>query len=202
MGEVQHEYPDVFITSDTVKAINTALVGFKKQMGKVAKTSNNPFFRSAYADLPTILDAVKEPMVDNGLTLNSFPVGDNHLVTRLSHVSGEFMQGLFYMKSVKDTPQDRGSVITYMMRYATGAALGLSIDKDDDGNKSSGRAATKRTATKVKTLLVDMDDPIKESMIKFVKDGKATAVEGKMANYKDSPNKKAVRAELDKLKNK
>jgi hypothetical protein len=52
------------------------------------------------------------------------------------HVSGEWISATYEMKPTKDDPQGAGSVITYQRRYALGAALGLNIDEDDDGNKA------------------------------------------------------------------
>ena len=184
--EQTFNYPDVFITSESTTKIVGALLIFNKEMGVVGKTSKNPFFKSNYADLPTILKATKEPLEKSGLTLSHFPVGDNRLVTRLSHLSGEFYQSMSYMKSVKDTPQDRGSVLTYMMRYAVGAVLGLSIDKDDDGNSST------RAATPSKPLFKTMTPAIKDAMLKYVEDGTFDSVQKQLPKYSLNANKNVV----------
>ncbi len=189
----------LFETSPSQKNLIGALVSFHQEMGKVAKKSKNPFFRSDYADLPSILDAIKQPLLKNGLVLTHLPLGDNNLMTRLMHESGEYQQGIFYMKSVKDTPQDRGSVITYMMRYAVGAYLGLSIDKDDDGNKGTGNAPKKsyqkKAVSKPKSLAI-MTEAIKNTMVDFVKEGKSDLVKSKLGAYEDSEFKKFVVAEI------
>jgi hypothetical protein len=126
-------------TSESIKQIAEALVGFHSEVGKIAKDAKNPFFKSKYASLSGILDAIQEPLVNNGLSLVQFPEGENGLTTRLCHKSGEWMEASYFMKPVKDTPQDRGSAITYQRRYAVGAILSLNIDEDDDANKASGR---------------------------------------------------------------
>ncbi len=177
-------YPDVFKTSDEVDKITTALLAFNKSAGVIKKGSKNPFFKSDYADLPSIMIGIKPHMEKANLTINHFPVGDNRLVTRLSHSSGQFFQGLFYMKSVKDTPQDRGSVITYMMRYAVGAYLGLSIDKDDDGNK--GSHAPKQPTVK------SLTDPIKDVMLSYIADGNVATVKKQLSNYGSNANKTII----------
>ena len=181
--EQQFNYPDVFVTSEKTVEIAKAMLEFNKEMGVVAKTSKNPFFKSNYADLPSILKAIKEPMEKTGLTVNHFPVGDNRLVTRLSHSSGQFYQSMNYMKSVKDDPQARGSVITYMMRYAVGSVLGLSIDKDDDGN-----IATRP----VVSVLKSMTPVIKDAMLKYVEDGNLEAVNKQLPKYSPNSNKTLV----------
>jgi len=124
-------------TSSSVKEIASALLGFHKQMGKIGKTSSNPFFKSKYADLPTILSAIADPLSDNGLTVVQFPEAEHGLTTRLLHVSGEWMESTYFMHPTKNDPQGAGSVITYQRRYAIGAILNLNIDNDDDGNKAS-----------------------------------------------------------------
>lgn len=126
-------------TSESIKQLATALVGFHKEVGKVAKDAANPFFKSKYAPLSSILDAIDGPLVNNGLSVVQFPEGENGLTTRLVHTSGEWMEATYSMKPAKDDPQGRGSAITYQRRYAVGAVLSLNIDEDDDGNKASGR---------------------------------------------------------------
>lgn len=135
-------------TSETLNELATALVGFHKAMGKVKKEASNPFFKSKYASLPNILDAIREPLTANNLTIVQFPTGENELTTILMHASGQFMQSSYVMKPVKNDPQGIGSCITYQRRYAVGAILSLSIDEDDDGNAASTPA---KKAEPVKT---------------------------------------------------
>lgn len=125
----------------TEKLTNLALALFKfhSEMGKIGKTSSNPFFKSKYADLPTILDAISEPLQNAGLVLLSIPDGEG-LTTMLIHTeSGEFINANAIMRPVKNDPQSIGSAITYQRRYSIGAILNLNIDEDDDGNKASGK---------------------------------------------------------------
>jgi hypothetical protein len=124
-------------TSESIKSIAAALIGFHKEVGKIGKDSKNPFFKSSYASLSNILDGINEPLVNNGLSIVQFPEGDNGLTTRLCHSSGEWMESTYSMKPAKDDPQGRGSAITYQRRYAIGAILSLNIDADDDGNQAS-----------------------------------------------------------------
>lgn len=181
----EHIYPDVFITSESTTKIVAALLAFNKAIGVIDKDAKNPFFRSDYAPLPTILKDIKKPMSDAGLTLNHFPVGDNRLITRLSHSSGEFYQTVFYMASVKDTPQDRGSVITYMMRYAVGAILGLAIDKDDDGNSGTGKVPQQKQA---EPTLKQLTPVVKDTMLKYIADGNIDLVRKQLPKYSAGAN--------------
>jgi hypothetical protein len=124
-------------TSPSIKEITAALLEFHKEVSSIPKNSTNPFFKSKYADLSTILKTIETPLLSNGLVLTQWPEGESGLTSRLLHVSGEWMESTYTMKPVKSTPQDAGSAITYQRRYAIGAILSLNIDEDDDGNKAS-----------------------------------------------------------------
>lgn len=124
-------------TSESIKELAASLCKFQGSVEKIRKTENNPFFKSKYADLSTILDAIREPMFENGLSFVQCPTGEDQLTTILMHTSGEWIKSRYTMKPVKNDPQGRGSAITYQRRYALSAILGLNIDEDDDGNEAS-----------------------------------------------------------------
>ena len=188
----EFQIPSVFECSPDQENLAKALVKFNDSMGKVAKTSANPFFKSKYAALPDILDAIKQPLIESGLSLSHAPAGDNCIVSILRHTSGEWQRSVFYMKSVKDTPQDRGSVITYMVRYAVGAILNLSIDIDDDGNKGTFGKTSNTPAAPPIPVLKQMTKGIADAMLKYVEDGNLEAVEAKLPLYKDGKYKQSV----------
>ena len=123
--------------SESIKEIATALCKFQGEVDKIKKTELNPFFKNKYADLSSILDVIKRPLTDCGLSFVQFPVGKYGLDTMLMHASGEWICASYEMKPTRDDPQGAGLVITYQRRYALGAILGLNIDNDDDGNKGS-----------------------------------------------------------------
>ena len=141
--------------SESIKNLATALKLFQGEIKAVKKDAENPFFKSKYADLSSILEAIREPLSKNGLAVAQFPSGENQLITILMHDSGEWIEDSFTMKPVDQKPQSVGSVITYMRRYALGAVLGISTEEDDDGNEASkprqkfpGKAAEATPETK------------------------------------------------------
>ena len=166
-------------TSESIKEIAKALVGFHKEVGKIAKDAKNPFFKSSYASLSNILDGISEPLNNNGLSVVQFPDGDYGLTTRLIHTSGEWMESTYQMKSTKDTPQDRGSAMTYQRRYALGAVLSLNIDEDDDGNASSGKTkqATAYNHKPIGNGLPVIPNGDFQNLIEESKKGNAKAIE-------------------------
>lgn len=129
--------------SESIKNFALAMVKFHSLVGKIKKDSNNPFFKSKYADLSDIQDAIQGPLNESGLVISQLPMGKNELTTILIHAeSGEFIMGTYEMTPVKSDPQSIGSCITYQKRYALSAILNLNLDKDDDGNEASKSSAT------------------------------------------------------------
>jgi hypothetical protein len=115
-----------------------ALIVFQVKVDTIQKDAKNPFFKSKYASLSNIQEAIREPLIESGLAISQMPNGENGLTTLLIHAdSGEFIHSTFQMRPVKDDPQGRGSCITYQKRYALAAILCLNIDDDDDGNAAS-----------------------------------------------------------------
>lgn len=127
--------------SETIGELAKALICFHVKVDSIKKDAKNPFFKSTYASLPNILEAINEPLTEAGLALTMFPYGEHGLYCVLIHSeSGEWIESTYLMKPVKDTPQDKGSCITYQRRYCISSILNLQIDdsmKDDDGNKAT-----------------------------------------------------------------
>lgn len=110
-----------------------ALIAFQAEVPAIKKDSTNPFFKSKYASLDTIVETIKPLMKKHGLGFMQFPAGENELKTVIIHKSGEALSDSCKLELVKNTPQDQGSAITYMRRYALSAALGLVTEDDTDG---------------------------------------------------------------------
>lgn len=149
--------------SDKINNLTKALLQFHKEIGKIAKTSTNPFFKSKYADLPSILDAINEPLSNAGLVIVSIPDADGLTTLLLHSESGEYISANAIMKPIKNDPQSIGSAITYQRRYSIGSILNLNIDNDDDGNKASIKAEQQQPKDVVTPKLMEkMKDRIKK----------------------------------------
>ena len=137
------------IHSESIAKLAEALCKAQATMKHAIKDADNPFFRSKYADLQSVVEATRPSLVENGLSVVQITEGDL-LWTMLLHTSGEWIKGqitLKPMKQVKDTgwveshdPQSYGSCITYARRYAMAAITGCATE-DDDGNAASGKTA-------------------------------------------------------------
>jgi hypothetical protein len=136
--------------SPTVEALAEALSEAQKDFEAVPKKADNPFFRSKYADLPTIVQAATPILAKYGLSVTQlldFDGENDLLTTRLMHASGQWIQSeaRLHIRDAKGNlrldPQGLGSAVTYYRRYAYSAILGIVTEEDDDGNKSSSQAA-------------------------------------------------------------
>ncbi len=116
-----------------------ALCAAQSAMAPAKKELSNPFFKSMYADLAGIIDAIRKPFGDNGLSYVQLASSDKTgvtVTTRLMHVSGEQIESSLWMPLEKLTPQSIGSAITYASRYGLRAMAGVPAE-DDDGNSAS-----------------------------------------------------------------
>lgn len=125
-----------------MSAIFTALSKFHEEVGKIKKSSTNPHFKNKYADVNTVLDAIREPLKKAGLCFVQLPQ-QGGLKTILATTEGDEQIESFleYELSKKDM-QGLGSAITYARRYALVSMLGLEAE-DDDGNEASKPEQTK-----------------------------------------------------------
>jgi hypothetical protein len=138
-----NQHSEFMEKSPSITNIAKALLSFHAGIGRIAKDATNPFFNSKYATLSAILEAIKQPLQDAGLSFTQFPTGQNGLTTMLMHSeSGEYMQCEYFMQPTKNDPQAQGSVISYMRRYALAAVLGLNLNEDDDANAATHGAST------------------------------------------------------------
>ena len=128
-------------SADTAK-LDTALAKAQGEFPAAIKDSNNPAFKTKYADLSAIMEAIRPALAKHGLSLTQWPVHseDNrvHMVTRIAH-AGEWIRGTFSMPCDKQNAHGYGSIITYLRRYCAGSCLGVITDLDDDGNAASSR---------------------------------------------------------------
>lgn len=133
--------------SESLNELAAALTAAQRAMRPVAFDAINPHFKSRYASLAAIVEALREPLAANGLAVSQVLTTDANgqatLDTVLLHTSGQFLAGSYPIKPARgETPQDYGSALTYARRYALAAITGAVADDDDDGNAASRTART------------------------------------------------------------
>ena len=126
--------------SDQPATLNEAILALQAQLPRIVKGSTGQVGTRIikYADLPAIMDAIRDLMITLGLIWVCKPTtvdGQFVLATSLRHVpSGESENGDMPLP-VAQGPQGTGSAITYFRRYGLLAVLNIVVDDDD------GRAA-------------------------------------------------------------
>ena len=131
--------------SESIKEISAALVKAQREIKAALKDSTNPHFRSKYADLSSVVDAVKGPLLKYDIAFLQGvqdAEGGVAIETVLLHSSGEWISSTLRLPATKQDAQGYGSAITYGRRYGLQAMCGVPAE-DDDGNAAS--AATNRT---------------------------------------------------------
>lgn len=131
--------------SDNIADLAAALAKAQAEMGAVHKDQDNPYFRSKFAGLSTVWEAVKPALTKNGLSIVQMPGSDERgyfVQTQLLHSSGQWIRSCTYMKPAKEDPQGIGSLISYARRYALQAMV-MACPDDDDGEAAMGRTASK-----------------------------------------------------------
>ena len=132
-----------------MKELFAALVRAQAEMTGAKKDSANPFFKSKYADLSSVMEAIRPALSAHGLGfVQMVKDGTDCAVveTVIIHESGEMMPcGFVSVPVSKADAQGYGSAITYAKRYSLQAAFGVpSID--DDGNAAVAAAPVKQKA--------------------------------------------------------
>lgn len=144
--------------SPSIGKLVEALAKAQLQFTAVLKDSDNPAYRSKYADLATVIDATRPFLAAEGLTIVQMPharfseadAKELTLTTLLAHSSGEWISSdltLPAMMRERFDAQSVGSAITYARRYALAAITGVA-QEDDDGNRAAGMG-TKQAAQNV-----------------------------------------------------
>jgi len=115
-----------------------ALAKAQAEIDPAIKRARNPHFKSRYADLTSVLDAILPSLNKYELALLQL-VGETNdgavtLTTVLTHSSGAMISALASCPLGRGGgPQGAGSGLSYLRRYAAQALIGLPTI-DDDGN--------------------------------------------------------------------
>ena len=165
---------------ENIKNLSKALVQAQSEMSNAKKDATNPFFKSKYADLNAIREAVLPILNSHGISVLQ-PMtnieGKNFIKTILLHETGESIESfteIIYSK-VNDA-QAQGSGITYARRYGLQSFVCVGAE-DDDGNK----------AVKPAEKWLTENSPEWEKLVEAVEDGKEITLESIKKKYKVRP---------------
>jgi hypothetical protein len=130
--------------SETIGALAAALAKAQGEispatMDRTAKITQTAGYK--YATLTSLWESARTALSANGLAVTQVTDfdtnGDIVLLTTLLHSSGEWISGVYPIRTADTKPQTLGSALTYARRYALGALVGLTSDDDDDGTAAN-----------------------------------------------------------------
>jgi hypothetical protein len=134
--------------SESIKELSAAMAKFTLALDGAAKDKTNPHFKSKYADLSSVCDAIRTALAGTGLSY----VQNSHqfergaaIETVILHSSGEWLStGIVPVSMSKGDAQGFGSAMTYARRYSLSMAFGVAPD-DDDGNAAVAKKTPDKT---------------------------------------------------------
>jgi hypothetical protein len=124
-----------------MKELAQALLEVQRAMPAIEPNATNPHFKSKYVSLDHLLAVTLPILHRHGVVLVQNPTnieGAPALKTTFIHAeSGDIQFDVMPLVLDKENSQGLGSALTYCRRYMLAAALGISSEKDDDGNAAS-----------------------------------------------------------------
>jgi len=111
------------------------LLEVKKKIGTLSKNSKNPFYKSQYLDLHSLLEAVEPLLQEQGLILLQPIIGNSINTQIIDSKDGNILAESSIELPEEFNPQKLGIAITYFRRYTLTSLLAIS-ETDNDGNIS------------------------------------------------------------------
>lgn len=139
---------EILTASPLKKEIALALAKVQGSIVPPKKDTDNPFFKSRYADLAGVWESVRALLAANDLAFVQLPttnINVVHVTGILMHKSGESIESTITGTAKDSAPQSIGSCITYLRRYQMSAMLGIAAE-DDDGAAASGTTEKPKSA--------------------------------------------------------
>ena len=115
------------------------LSAVKSEVGRISKDSSNPFFKSKYFDVNSLLLHV-EPIIQKHELLLLQPIQDGLVKSIIFDTKGFSIESGIALPELND-PQKLGSAITYYRRYTLQSLLALQAE-DDDANLASNKSVS------------------------------------------------------------
>lgn len=167
-------------------SLNQKLFNLQQEIGAISKDANNPFYKSKYFDINSLIKQL-QPLLKKHKLLLTQPVLGDSVETKITCIDTEqAVISNLQLPQISD-PQKLGSCITYFRRYTLASLLGLQAE-DDDGNAASGRVS------EVEKKWLNANTPEYSKAIEYLQGG--GSIENIKAKYKVS---KKIQDELSKL---
>jgi len=165
------------------------------EIESATKTANNPHFKSRYADITAVIDAIKPALIKHGLFFTQRPQmasGGVCIETVVGHAGGEEMSlGVLFVPANKNDAQAFGSALTYARRYALVTAFGVPTE-DDDGNAASKSPPANDAPPKKESA----HSALKTAVRGFVREMEGCADWDMWVAYRDSKEAREILAQV------
>ncbi len=156
--------------SESIVEISKAMAKFQAEVKQPFKDANNPFFKSKYVPLESVVESITSIAPNHGISFVQWASNDDTgrvgVSTMIMHTSGEYIEfDPVYMNADKNTAQGAGALISYLKRYSLSAVFGITSDQDDDGNHASGNTNKPKQQPKARPEQIkDLQDKIKQAV--------------------------------------
>lgn len=154
--------------STDLNELFTALSKAQSDIKVAVKDSSNPFFKSKYANLQSVIEASRGALCANGLSIiqqiTPNEKGQDCLVTVLGHTSGQWISSEMKIAPTKPDVQSFGSYITYLRRYCYTALVGVyDGTEDDDAEESMAKYNVSSRST-----AINPENPISQKQAEYI----------------------------------
>lgn len=126
------------------KTLAQKLLDVQKSIGALKKDSDNPYFKSKYADLNQVLEVAKQALHPEGIVIVQGPGHDANgkyiQTVLLDTESGQSIDCKVPFSGAESDMQKIGAAITYARRFGLVSLLALE-QEDDDGEAAVGRSS-------------------------------------------------------------
>ena len=123
------------------ESIYNKLYKVQREIGAISKDSTNPFYKSKYFDINSLIKQVT-PILEKHKLLLLQPIknGEQHSII-YDIDNGDSVESSLSLPTNLDA-QKIGSAITYYRRYTLQSLLGLQAEDDDGNNASSVKSVS------------------------------------------------------------
>ena len=138
--------------------IYSKLYDLQNELGAISKDATNPFYKSKYFDINSLIGQLKPLLQKHNLLLIQ-PITDNQVRSVIYDLDGGSVESSMPLPTDLDA-QKLGSAITYFRRYTLQSLLALQA-VDDDGNLASKRIVS---SAKIKPQLISNTPQFKNAL--------------------------------------
>ena len=169
-----------------IKDLAISLAKAQSEMPSAGLNKTNPYFKSSYADLESIVGASRPYLTKNGLSVTQQIIhqedGQSVLYTTLWHISGQWLGSKVRIVPPKNDIQTISSYITYQKRICYAALVGV-VTGDDDDDGETAVATTRDTFAKGVALNTKYNP--KEEVSEVVTKEQPSELEYELSEYPD-----------------